>query len=804
MVQNFYLECHKKLLRENAAECAVLLKKDGKFPLEKPCKIALYGSGARRTIKGGTGSGDVYTHDFNTCEQALKNAGFTVTTKSWLDRYDEERAQSRKTFVENIKKSAEEHGVSLFIASFGKIEPEHDYKIPLDGGGETCIYVLARISGEGHDRKTEKGDVLLTDTEIKDILFLNDKFEQFMLVLNVGGVVDLSPVSAVKNILLLSQLGAVTGDVLADILLGKANPSGKLALTWAKPEDYQKIGDFGDMNDTRYKEGVYIGYRYFDTANVEPLFPFGYGLSYSDFATKIIKTHSEKSKIIVSVEIKNVGNLAGKEVVQLYVTPPKGKIDKPHQTLAAFAKTKVLKAGESQVLTLTFDMVDTASYSEENAQFILEEGSYIIRVGNSSRNTQPFCVVELNKSVAVAKLKNCLGKPDFCDCMLVRDKTEDVSALPSFKLSAENIKTEKTIYGSTRYIDSLVRSMPDEVLAHFCVGAHLPESKLSVLGNSALHVAGAAGETSNYIYEYTNGKYLTLADGPAGLRLASTYIETSDGVSAVMEKYSDDLWDFVDDKTKTTMKARYDDTPKELLKEQYTTAIPIGTALAQSWNQEFAELCGDIVGREMKRFGIAYWLAPAINIQRNILCGRNFEYYSEDPFLTGKMAAAITRGVQNHKNCGVTVKHFCANNQETNRYNSNSIVSERAMREIYLKAFEICIKESAPKAVMTSYNLLNGEHTSQRRDLIEDILRDEWGYCGIVMSDWITTGQLHNKNSKHDTVYAHKVIAAGNDLMMPGVQADVDDILKALRNGLLSREALETCATRVYNAITNK
>ncbi|MGX8692635.1 MAG: glycoside hydrolase family 3 protein, partial [Clostridia bacterium] len=231
--------------------------------------------------------------------------------------------------------------------------------------------------------------------------------------------------------------------------------------------------------------------------------------------------------------------------------------------------------------------------------------------------------------------------------------------------------------------------------------------------------------------------------------------------------------------------------------EQYCTAIPIGTAIAQSWNLALAERCGDVVGDEMERFHVHLWLAPALNIHRDIRCGRNFEYFSEDPLISGKFSAAITRGVQRHPGCGTTIKHFAANNQETNRYNNNSQVSERAMREIYLRGFEIAVKESQPQALMTSYNLLNGTHTSERRDLIEDILRAEFGYRGIVMTDWII-GMMTGKGSKYAAPNAAKIAAAGNDLTMPGSKGDLKAMLKGLyKEGLVTRRQLEINATRV-------
>ena len=792
-----YIQKHAARVRANAAEGTLFLKRDGSFPLERAGRLALFGNGARNTVKGGTGSGDVYCVRFNSCEQALEEAGFTVTTKAWLDAYDEERARAEKVWLEEKKRSVK-GGNSLFLTFFGLIHGEEEYDIPLEGEGEACIYVLSRNSGEGMDRTAEKGNVFLTDTEVRNILALNEKFEKFLLVLNVGGVIDLSPVNGVKNILLLSQLGVATGDVLADIVLGKADPSGKLAATWAKYEDYQTIGEFGGRDDTRYREGVYVGYRYFDTANKAPLYPFGFGLSYTDFEVTPSGISRAGSIVTVRAKVKNVGKRAGKEVVEVYVAPPEGKLDKPFQSLAAFQKIAV-ERGEEREVSLTFDLASLASYDEKAAAFVLEKGKYVVFVGNSSRDTKAAGVLELEEDVVSERVKNALGKPDFTDAVLKAPALKLPEGVPVLKLSAADFKTVTHTYEIDEHIAPAIKNCTDEQLMHLCIGAYLPKAKLSVLGSSACHVCGASGETTNYVPELHEGKYLVLADGPAGLRIALYYTETEHGKRTVYEKLSPLLASLPEEMKQQLL--TFDKVKDEDVRAQFTTAIPIGTAIAQMWDPSAAAVFGDIVGEECEHFGCHFWLAPAMNLQRNILCGRNFEYYSEDPLLTGRTAAGIVRGLQAHRHIGATVKHFAANNQENNRYNSNSIVSERAMRELYLKGFEICIKESSPKAVMTSYNLLNGEHTSQRGGLLDGILRGEWGFKGFVMTDWIATGAIFDPASKHPGVFAHKVIAAGNDLMTPGGDADFEDLQKALKEGKIDRRKLEVCATRIYEAI---
>lgn len=792
---------HNEMLTGIASECTVLLKKDGNFPIEKPCKIALYGNGARRTLKGGTGSGGVNSRFYVTVEQGLERAGFTVTTKDWLDAYDENRDSRHIEFLESIKAKAAKTGVSMFVAGFGAIEPEYEYDIPMNGEGDAAVYVLARTSGEGSDRRIVKGDVLLTGTEIRNILYLKEKFDKFILVLNVGGVVDLTPVLSVPNILYLSQLGVVTGDVLANILLGKAYPSGKLTTTWANPEDYCGFGSFGELNDTRYNEGVYVGYRYFDTVQKEPYFPFGYGLSYTDFDIRFISIKKEKSKITVQVSVKNIGKFVGKEVVQLYVSSPIGKIAKPEKSLVAFAKTDELAVGEEQQISLAFDFASVASYDTQNARYILEEGEYVIKIGNSSRNTINCVAVNILSEISVKKVKNLTAKPDFEDACLLRQQ-EKVMGIPSIELSTDDFDIITIGYELNEKTHPLVEKLTEEQLAYLCVGAHVDQTTGGIIGGSSLHVAGAAGETTNRITDVLDNKYVVMADGPAGLRITREYIREEDGrATPVIKELPDGLGEILDPSVTAYLRRIYENTPKDKLLEQYTTAIPIGTAIAQSWNVTVGELCGDIVGAEMQQFGVQLWLAPALNIHRNILCGRNFEYYSEDPYVSGMMAASLVRGVQKHEKCGATIKHFAANNQETNRYNNNSIVSERALREIYLKGFEICIKESQPKTLMTSYNLINGVHTSESRELVTDVLRSEFGFKGVVMTDWITTGVIYNKKSTHPPVYSSNIVKAGNDLTMAGSEVDMQDLKLAVSNGKITRKELSECASRVLRLI---
>ena len=801
-----YEKDHLNLVLNHAGECTVLLKSNGDFPLEQAGKIAAFGSGLRYTVMGGTGSGEVNTRFSYTMEEGLEKAGFEITSKSWLNAYDVVRKEAKKKYYKELKKEARSLHENPFIYMMGKSMREPDYNLPLTGDGNVAIYVVSRDSGEGSDRSPEAGDVKLTATEIRDIKLLNQEYKNFMLVLNVGGVVDLSPVMEVDNILLLSQLGIDCGKVLADILTGRQNPSGKLSTTWAAWEDYCTEGTFGDLHDNLYKEGIYVGYRYFDSFGKKPLFPFGYGLSYTNFEMQVDRVDTQASRVTVNVSVKNTGEMAGKEVVQVYVSLPSGKLDKAYQDLAGFAKTSLLAPGAEETVHVSFDLKDLASYDVESATYLLEAGDYILRVGNNSEQTEVAAVMTLDETVTVMQARNCLGTPGFED---MKGITNRVTTIPDgaerIKIDANSIMPTMVLYDREDEIDAEVKALTDEELVYLTIGGFDPNAKgLSIIGNAATHVAGAAGETTSQL-EKKGIKPLILADGPAGLRLTLRYYEDEKGAHAVngAGMMPESVLEAMGPVARAIAKALTGSkkVPKDaVIREHAATRIPIGTAIAQSFNTELAEHLGDIVGYEMQLMGVHLWLAPALNIHRSILCGRNFEYYSEDPLLSGMMAAAITKGVQRHKGCATTIKHYAANNAETNRYCNNSHVSERAMREIYLRGFGICVKTAQPHAVMTSYNLLNGTHTSEHSSLIGDILRCEFGFKGIVMTDWVIS-VMDSKRSIYRNALADEVALAGGDLFMPGGKKDYNRVLQALKSGKLSRKQLEINCTRVVREI---
>ena len=578
--------------------------------------------------------------------------------------------------------------------------------------------------------------------------------------------------------MILSPLGVVTGDILADIILGYANPSGKLSTTWASAKDYKYIEESGGIDNVRYIEGVFVGYRYFDSVNSKPLYPFGYGKSYTDFRIEKLIIDNSKDKISIKLKVDNTGKFNGKEVVQVYVSPSQENKSKPYQSLVAFQKTKELLPGESQVLTITFNLRDVARYDEKSASFILDKGNYIVRVGNSSDNTKVYCVIYLEEDVITEKLKNVGGKSDFGELELDVQYKDDLSSVDTITLRKDDIPTKKAEYNYTPKYNDFVKSLKIEEAAKMCLS-----------------------ETIGEVSELKN--QLLLGDGPAGLRLARKYGIDEKGTYRLCDDPMDEgLKDYLSPEEYATLD-NYDNNKdrKGEIFYHFATAIPIGTSLGQSFNEDLVEMFADIIGNEMEIFNINLLLAPGVNIHRNPLCGRNFEYYSEDPLISGKLAGAFIRGVQSHKNKGATIKHFIANEQEFDRYSSNSILSERALREIYLKPFRIAIESSSPFALMTSYDLVNGVHPSERSDLIYDVIRSEWGFEGLIMSDFYMSGITGTGVSNQPSQFSVNNIAHGNNYQLVFGGFNYFNVLDALKAGTITQEHIYECASKVYETI---
>lgn len=788
---------HINELRKVAGECALFLKKDNSFPLKEVTNVTLIGNGVRHTVIGGTGSGAVNTRYKPTIEEAFINAGFKIDSNSWLDQYDEIRENCEKDFVKEIKKEAKKHKTMAPNYALGKEILEPEYNFAINGDKKVAIYILSRNGGENSDRRLEKGDVYLSDTEVRDIHYLNDNYEKFLLVLNTPNIIDLEKIKDVKNILLLSQLGSVTSDVLVDIVLGKINPSGKLTDTYAYIKDYPYISTPISEDETNYLEGSYVGYRYFSSKDIKPIFPFGFGLSYTEFISQLLEYKVEGDNVSLKVKVTNVGPLSGKEVIQVYISAPSPR---PKLELVAFKKSSEIKEKESEILELNFSLSEFPLYSVEEEAYMLNKGNYHVYFGNSSDSLKEVVVLSLSKSVILKQVRNVFDKPDFSDLVIDREEAKIESGVKIVKIDPYIFSTESIDYMVKNIeIPEYISSLKDDELILLCLGDYKTGVN-GLIGQSCSLVNGGAGETTLRIpsLEYA----INMVDGPAGLRLTEEYIVndkcefpiTGDSIWYTLEKYLPAPLPYL-------LSYERNKNKKGSHVIQGATAIPIATALAQSFSSMVQSTCGRLVKEEMEIYNVDVWLAPGINIHRHLLCGRNFEYFSEDPLVSAFSASNIINAVQENPHKAVTIKHFACNNLETNRINNNSIVSEKAIREIYLPAFYKAIKWSNPKSIMTAYNLIDGIHASEHRGLILDILRTEWGYDGLIMTDWIKSGQVYKKGNVYPAAYASRNLKNGNNICMPGSKADIKDIKKAHKEGYLSRSELENAATIVYNFI---
>ena len=798
------------LARRAAAEGMVLLENNGVLPLAAGTKLALFGRGARYTIKGGTGSGDVNSRNTVTVEEGLRDAGFPIVNRDYLDRYDAEYRKSLQEWEETLYREAgpERDTRKLYHAhaSITPKSPELPIRAEDTAEADAVIYVVSRISGEFADRHAEKGDYYLSGREEAELKLLGSLGKPVIVLLNVGGVMDLSflETERVDALLLMSQPGSEGGSAAADILSGRVNPSGRLTDTYAfRYEDYPSSETFshrnGNLTEEYYTEGIYVGYRYFDSFDVPVRYPFGYGLSYTAFGWEVTGAELRGTEVCVSVAVRNTGKTAGKQVIQLYAACPSGELTTERKRLTAFGKTGLLQPGEAETLRLCFRLKQLASYHEGREAYLLQAGEYGVFAGESAACLKPAVKLRLDRNVTtecvttICELKEALKeiqpeKPDmnlsgttfpFPEIDITR-AAEDAAAeteprAETFPWSAEAAEKAAKIAAGMSLRDK----------ACLTVGARSAMAG-EIVGVQAKSVPGAAGETVSFA-EYGIPS-MVLADGPAGVRINPEYEIDPETGNIIQPK---DWFEMLEIRF-FGKKFRHEGAE---LRYQIATAIPIGTLLAQSFDTALLEETGEAIAAELKAFGIAVWLAPGMNIHRNPLCGRNFEYYSEDPFVSGVMAAAITRGVQKTPGIGVSIKHFAANNQEDNRMHVNEMISERALREIYLKGFEIAVKTGDPMTIMTSYNRINGVHSANNYDLCTVAAREEWGFRGFIMTDWATT----NGGGSH----AAKCILAGNDLIMPGKDTDIQEIIDAAegrRGPWLPEEKLDESVIRLISA----
>ena len=723
----------------------------------------------------------------------MREAGATVTSLEWLKDYDRRYDDAREKWKEKILEDAlhvdnpfDAYAANPFVLPEGRSITEKDLK-----GACAALYVISRISGEGKDRRLVEGDYYLSRREREDILYLDQQGLPLILILNAGGPVELTDIlreaDNIRAVLNISQPGQEGGTAVADILFGKAVPEGKLTATWAERyEDYPCADSFsylnGNLEKEEYREGIYVGYRYFDSFGVKPLFPFGHGLSYTSFEMKFHEIKAKENALGAEVTVTNTGkSYAGREVVQVYVSLPRTGTEKEYRRLAGFRKTDSLKPGESQNVVVEIRQKQLAVFSEERQAWIVEKGMYGIWIGGSSAEARLCAFVKVPEEVILEETHRICPREEMFAELCMNGSEKDIRRTPAEKEGQLSVyefipRREK----QKNYKAPAERRYPVEALIPLLYGNIT--SGASTLGSAGIRVPGSAGESTEALEEKYGIRSLIMADGPAGIRLRQSY---------QVDRASDTVYG-------TGVLGSLENgflEPMELHENadtyfQYCTAFPVGTALAQTWDAELLREFGCAVAEEMEEYHVDLWLAPGMNIQRNPLCGRNFEYFSEDPLLTGVLAAAVTQGVQSRPGCGVTIKHFACNNQEDNRMGIDACISERALREIYLRGFEIAVKESAPAAVMSSYNLLNGVHAANSRDLCTVLAREEWGFQGVIMSDWNTTVPA-------DGSIPWKCAAAGNDIIMPGNIRDDENIRQAYMRGELTEETIRECAGRI-------
>lgn len=772
--------------RRAAADGMVLLKNDnGTLPISHDSKIALFGTTSYRGFRMGWGSGDMMAQRTVQIFEGLKAAGYSVNAEiekialDWVDAHAEEYKGYNREWNKWVYRFNEFDISDDDIANAAKVS-------------DVAVITIGRCSGEADDLKNEEGFHKLHKEELDLIKRVSSVFSKVVLLLNVCGVIDLTPIEAlnIDSIVDVSLCGEQLGNSVADIVSGKVNPSGRLSTTWAKKYEDYPTREGIDTLVVPYNEGIYVGYRYFDTFGVEPRYPFGYGLSYTDFAMKSYDPQIEGPIVDFCVEVENTGKVAGREVVQCYISAPDGKMEKAYQELCAYVKTDVIKPGEKEEVVVSFDLTEMACYCEKCAKYVLEPGKYVVRVGNSSRNTKVAFIINVEKLVVCSVVSNrlvpeegtlnLLSKKDAtpytydgeaeeianaqvleldCDSVepVICEKYEDNMPKELVAKNDGKLYTLEDVENNICDIEDVVAQFSDEELSYMLNGVIYSGSDANAnVGSMSSKVRGAAGEM------WTSDKYKiptnACADGPSGVRLAMFNTPESDD----------------------------SDIAKEVV------SYPSGTCLANSWDRDAAYMLGVCVRDDLEYTDIEGWLAPGVNIHRNPLNGRNFEYMSEDPLLAGNIGAYITIGVQYDEDGEptgryVTIKHFACNNIEYERGLSDSRASERALREIYLKPFQITVTTSAPLAVMTAYNKINGEFAATNFDLLNGILRGEWGYDGMVMTDW------------NNAAVPKRHAIAGNDLIMPGCHRS--KILDGLKDGTLPRADAQACAVRILLTI---
>ena len=723
-----------EILRDAAAQGAVLLENNGVLPLSEGSRVTLFGRVQNDWFYTGYGSGGDVNKPYAVnllegvrgCESLELNEAVAKIYESWC------------------KENPVDHGV---WGQWPRFYPE----MPLDKrtvtlakkDEDTAVVVIGRSSGEDRENALEKGSYYITDEEIDMLTAVTGEFDKVVVLLNIGCIMDLTWLEKfgkkISAVVLVWQGGMESGNAVCDILSGKVNPSGKLTATVARSyEDFPCSKDFGAKDYNNYTEDIYVGYRYFETFNKDGVkYPFGYGLSYSRFTFDSVESDIKEDGVEISCVVKNEGEYEGRYALQAYAEKPCGKLGNPVRELAAFAKTALLKKGESEKLTFFVPFTAFSSYDDRGVTgyqfaYVIEAGEYGIALGDNVRDAQRVFEKSYGETVVVKQLQQTSApQNDFEIITAVKNadryeiKKEKVvkRKYDLKKIISDGIPKDIPLTGDKgiklidvkngkNTMEEFVAQLDKKELEAITRGAYVMGSPLGVQGNAGCFAGVLPSLREKGV------PAVTTTDGPSGIRLSAC-----------------------------------------------CSLIPIGTLLASTFDSELVERVYTAVSGEMADKGSDVLLAPGINIHRSPLCGRNFEYYSEDPFLCGKIAAAAVRGIQNNKRSACP-KHYACNSQEYNRAGNDSRLSERALREIYLRGFEICVKEGKPKNIMTSYNLINGVWGHYNYELCTRILREEWGYEGNVMTDWwMKKSKSQEFPEMCDQAYR---VRAQVDLLMPG------------------------------------
>lgn len=720
-----------KLSRKLAADGAVLLKnKNDVLPLEGSKPFALFGRCQIDWFFVGYGSGGTV--------RAPYKLNLLDALEATDAKFDRELAATYRAWTQKNPKYDGFWGHWPF--NYPEMPLSDESIKSVASRMDTAVLVIGRAAGEDRENVLKEGSFYLTKAEKKLLKSVSESFKHTVVLLNIGNIIDLSWIDDYKldSVLLVWQGGMESGNAVADLLLGKVNPSGRLTDTVAyKYRDYPAADNFGGKDYNFYAEDIYLGYRFFETFKKDAVqFPFGYGLSYTVFSEDCVECKHTDGKTIIKVKVTNTGRRAGKNAVGIYVQKPQGSLGQPVRELAAFSKTAELGKGESQILNFEIDDSELASYDDvgksgtKNA-YILEGGDYIFYMGGSVRDAKEVYKLSLEKSI-IKQLTEV--SPVQYSFERLTAETDNGSLIPAKEMLKPSKPTLK---------DEILSQLPDEV------------SYTGDKGYKLWQVAKGQVTMDDFIAQLNNDELEALSHGDYVMNSPLSVKGNAGVYGGILPSLRD----------KGIVPVTTTDGPCGIRLEAGCTLLPIGTAAACSWDAPLVEQVYEKIGEEMVSRGTQILLGPGMNIHRNMLCGRNFEYFSEDAVLSGEIAAAMVRGIQS-KGVNACPKHFACNNQETNRKNNDSRVSERALREIYLKSFEICVKKSNPRNIMTSYNLINGVWGHYNYHLVTTVLRNEWGFDGTVITDWwMQSSKSPEFPVMRDNAYR---VRAQVDVLMPG------------------------------------